>query len=78
MVARVIAHLRRVYRYDSASAAEKDEAESKVPVPSGWARCDSCGYMGPEDRFQQKNKLGQQFTMCPACQQSEYIAYSIA
>jgi DNA-binding response OmpR family regulator len=77
MVARVIAHLRRVYRYDSAGAPAPEEAV-KVPLPAGWARCDSCGYMGPEDKFQQKNKHGQQFVMCPACQQSEHIAYSIA
>jgi len=76
MVARVIAHLRRVYRYDSAAEAEK-EVDTK-PVPSGWARCDSCGYMGPPDKFEQKNKMGQQFVRCPACQQSEYIAYSVA
>lgn len=74
MTARVIAHLRRVYRYDF---VEQKEKPSEPTIPAGWAQCESCGYMGPRDRFAVENVGGERHTICPVCRQGEHIAYSI-
>lgn len=75
MTARVIAHLRRVYRYDF---NEQAKPQSAAPaLPTNWAQCQACGYMGPRDRFHTQNVGGQTQTTCPVCNQAENIAYSI-
>lgn len=107
LVARVVANLRRAYRYDecqseapddtdilsisSASAATPVSIPTATPgevdaseaartgggVPSGWATCDRCGYMGPRFKFDYENARGQQSLRCPVCRESDYIAFSL-
>jgi DNA-binding response OmpR family regulator len=74
MTARVIAHLRRVYRYDFADKKEKEEANS---MPEGWAQCQACGYMGPRERFEKDSATGQVKSICPVCGGSENVAYAV-
>lgn len=75
MTARVIAHLRRVYRYDH---ADKNETPAKTSsIPAGWGQCQSCEYMGPRERFKTEMQDGVPTTVCPVCGQSEQVAYSI-
>jgi DNA-binding response OmpR family regulator len=75
LTARIIAHLRRVYRYD---LTEKKEGTSESSLPEGWAQCNACGYMGPGTRFPKQNIAGDLKSVCPACGQAENIAYAVA
>jgi len=72
LVARVIAHLRRVYRY-SAKTAEAEQSG----LPHGWSKCESCGYLGPHSRFVGSDpELGQK-TKCPVCSMTA-ITFSVS
>lgn len=71
MVARVVAQLRRAYRYDQ--VAEKADDDEKMPI--GWAKCDSCGYMGPREKFPVKGE--EQRLTCPVCKRNEFITFAV-
>jgi DNA-binding response OmpR family regulator len=73
MTARLIAHLRRVYRYDFAQQTESDEHR----LPDDWAQCNACGYMGPRQRFENENAAGERKSACPVCGQSENVVYAV-
>jgi DNA-binding response OmpR family regulator len=75
MTARVIAHLRRVYRYDLTEP--KEGAAAGPSMPANWATCNACGYMGPRERFETETVAGQAKSICPVCRQSENIAYAV-
>ena len=80
LMARVIANLRRVYRYDS--GASSDAATAKAPaspsmgIPAGWAKCEACGYIGPESRFEAHDPQGNKIAQCPNCR-NRNITFSI-
>ncbi len=88
LLARVLANLRRVYRYDttaiSAGAPSPDTARPETPmlVPessasrSDWITCDSCGYIGSRAKFQTTDKQGKSTLVCPVCKQSN-VSFSI-
>ena len=78
MVYNVMAQLRRVYSYDH-QARQSGEGEAAEPIaPPGWATCESCGYMGPQQRFEKENALGENIRVCPHCGETEQeVAYSI-
>jgi two-component system OmpR family response regulator len=73
LTARIIAHLRRVYRYDFKESVESEEQR----LPSDWAQCNSCGYMGPIQRFAKEVVTGERKNICPVCGQSENVAYAV-
>lgn len=75
MTARVIAHLRRVYRYDF---SESSREESEDAMPAGWGKCESCGYMGPRDRFGTRMEDDTPVAVCPVCRSTNKITYSVA
>lgn len=80
MVANVMAQLRRVYKYDSQekpSEAESQAEESGYGVPAGWAVCDSCGYMGPQQKFEKESLLGEMKKVCPHCGEETSATYSL-
>jgi hypothetical protein len=83
MTARIIAHLRRVYRYDFAekkSALEsqiENQQESTSKIPAGWAQCQRCDYMGPREKFATEIVDGETVSVCPSCGEAEHLAYSI-
>ncbi|HEX8465861.1 MAG TPA: response regulator transcription factor [Abditibacterium sp.] len=116
LLARVVAHLRRVYRYDGAGASPvgtapvvteplpagdatggfnfaavkmspppptrsflvpPPAAESEAAVPDGWTKCDSCNYMGPEERFESTDLQGAPIIMCPNCK-NRSVTFSIS
>jgi DNA-binding response OmpR family regulator len=87
LMARVLANLRRVYRYDATMAAAASGAPSvtasaepeEVAPPSSrsdWVTCDSCGYIGPRVKFQQTDSTGKIQMTCPVCKQS-HVSFSI-
>ena len=77
LVARVVANLRRVYRYDFSADEEEKKKNTAETIPSGWAACNMCGYMGPREKFEQLNGVGINFNRCPRCQQGDSIAFAI-
>jgi DNA-binding response OmpR family regulator len=90
LVARVVAQLRRVYRYDADNAEALQRhamtaqmnaaaaAEAATPkLRPGWAQCEACNYMGPRERFEKENALGNRITVCPNCRENDRIVFSI-
>jgi DNA-binding response OmpR family regulator len=79
LVARVVAHLRRVYSYDA--EIEPDEAAAvnfvKKKVPPGYARCENCGYSGPQQAFQMMDGKGGFTQFCPRCRNADKIVVSL-
>ena len=78
LVARVVAHLRRVYSYDV--ELEAPEAPAPLPksdVPPGYARCDACGYSGPQKTFEVMDSHGNRSLTCPRCHRKEDIVVAI-
>jgi len=67
LTARVIAHLRRVYRYDFSPPPVHSSVEEKPPLPVGFVRCEPCGYLGPSWKFQAQNAEGREISRCPHC-----------
>ncbi len=81
MVYNVMAQLRRVYSYDHQARQSTDDGEtsSEEIAPPGWATCESCGYMGPQQKFETQNTLGETVRACPHCgEMHQAVAYTIA
>jgi DNA-binding response OmpR family regulator len=78
LVARVVAQLRRVHRYDAAPAPEASASSTATPstIPSGWAKCGDCGYMGPKDKFENLNEQFRVVHECPHC--SQPVRFTVA
>lgn len=73
LVARVVAHLRRVYSYDAEIEPDND---AKIPapgpkVPAGFARCEVCAYSGPQRAFEMMDGHGGRTLFCPRCRSKE-------
>ena len=76
MVARIITTLRRVYRYDgNENAVSSTSSTSSVPL--GWATCDSCGFMGPREKFEERSANGSTSLRCPFCKRTEFISFAL-
>lgn len=110
LLARVVANLRRVYRYDvgpapltnasapatpsppsssvndaarraaAAIAAMRPHGSSGVPnekeIPEGWSECASCGYLGPQFKFEGQDPNGENIFVCPNCK-SRSLTFSL-
>ena len=85
LAARVVATLRRVYRYDVAAEQNREkppvaraapDPNAEASVPPGWSSCDSCGYMGPRDKFEGEDATGRPTMICPNCREST-VTFSI-
>jgi hypothetical protein len=82
LVARVVANLRRAYRYDACQGAENgstasDDGGGERSAPAGWATCDRCGYMGPRPKFDHEDTQGRRTIRCPVCKESDYVVFSL-
>jgi hypothetical protein len=93
LVARVVANLRRAYRYDncpdprgtslgtasaSSASASSETQQPSTTAPPGWANCERCGYMGPRQRFEHEDALGRRTLLCPVCKDKDHIVFSIS
>jgi len=74
LTARVIAHLRRVYRYDAPAPAATTPVEAVATadeknssLPPGFTWCEPCGYLGPQWKFEMLNAQGIRISRCPHC-----------
>lgn len=78
LVARVVAHLRRVYAYDTEFEAVEAQAAPPTPaVPPGYARCDACGYSGPQRAFEAASTTNGRGLVCPRCRRKDDISVAI-
>ncbi len=120
LMARVVANLRRVYRYDVGKSTETPSATSAAtsaatpavsdsgvtspssptaaaqhaaaaiaamnpgavpessskPLPEGWSECASCGYLGPQFKFEGQDASGEKIFVCPNCK-SRSLTFSL-
>lgn len=76
LVARVVAQLRRTYRYDATESEETNETGSGLPP--GWATCEACSYIGPNAVFQGQDSKGRPGMICPHCKSSSHVTFSIS
>ena len=65
LIARVVANLRRVYRYDAEQTGAATQAEAQTGVD--WPKCESCDYIGPSNKFKFVTPSGQLIAQCPNC-----------
>ena len=93
LVARVVAHLRRVYAYDvepetgepiaapptknSLPATRTSPPATKTFLPAGHARCDACGFSGPQLAFEARVGDGGRSMQCPQCRRRDDIVVSL-
>jgi PleD family two-component response regulator len=79
LMARVVAQLRRVYRYGQESrATSKATPPPSQGLPVGWAKCDSCEYIGPGAVFQKENAQGRNSLCCPHCRSTSHVAFGLS
>jgi CheY-like chemotaxis protein len=90
LMTRVMATMRRVYRYDAqahtpspaltaASSSNGAGTAIQAPQPSAprvpWITCGMCGHSAAASSFRQENARGQRLLMCPHCQEREQFTY---
>lgn len=75
LTARVIANLRRVYRYADTVAANAPTVDPSLPA--GFVRCEACSYIGPVWKFETEDNAGAKVAMCPNCR-NKNITFSVA
>ena len=84
LMARVVSHLRRAYRYNAPSApaanpfglAMDDEAPANA-LPAGWAECELCGHRAPRRVFEKEDAMGRMKLRCPRCGEPDHVIISI-
>jgi len=84
LLARVVAQLRRAYRYnapcpklDNPFGLPVEDEEPTRTLPKGWAECELCGYAGPRKKYEKEDWLGNIKMICPNCKSSEHVVISI-
>ena len=84
LLARVVAQLRRAYRYnapppkpDNPFGLPVDDEETTSTLPRGWAQCELCGYAGPRTKYEKQDWMGNIKMICPNCKSSEHVVISI-
>ncbi len=81
LMARVVAHLRRAYRYNAPPENPFGlEVEADAPsnaLPAGWAECELCGHRAPRRVFEKEDIMGRMKLICPRCNESDHVIISI-
>ena len=84
LMARVVAHLRRAYRYNAPPVTAANPfglpVESEAPadaLPSGWAECELCGHRAPRRVFEKEDAMGRMKLRCPKCGEPDHVVISI-
>lgn len=47
-------------------------------TPTGWVRCEGCGYMGPRQKFAQEGMLDVGGMICPVCRQKDRLVHAVS
>ena len=87
LMARVVSHLRRAYRYnappepvgpqDNPFGLSMDDDAPADALPAGWAECELCGHRGPRRTFEQEDIMGRMKLRCPKCNEKDHVIISI-
>lgn len=85
LMARVVAHLRRAYRYNAPPEPQanpfglpvEDEDTVENALPRGWAECELCGFRAPRPQFEKEDIMGNVKLNCPSCRESDHVIISI-
>ena len=87
LMARVVSHLRRAYRYnappepvgpqDNPFGLPMDDDVPADALPAGWAECELCGHRAPRRVFEQEDLMGRMKLRCPRCNESDHVIISI-
>lgn len=83
LMARVVAHLRRAYRYNAPAKIANpfglpvDEETTEGQLASGWAECQRCSYRGPRWKFETEDLFGNAKMGCPNCKETDHIVFSL-
>ena len=84
LMARVVAHLRRAYRYNAPPAPAENpfglamgEERPADALPAGWAECELCGHRAPRRVFEKEDIMGRMKLICPKCNESDHVIISI-
>ena len=77
VMAHIVAHLRRTYKYDGQSKNSEVANDDDQAVPAGWASCEACHYMGPQTQFQKVSSEGDSELICPNCGAEQRAAFEV-
>lgn len=87
LMARVVSHLRRAYRYnappqpvgiqDNPFGLAMDDDTPEDALPAGWAECELCGHRAPRHVFENEDIMGRMKLSCPRCKESDHVIISI-
>jgi DNA-binding response OmpR family regulator len=83
LTARVVANLRRVYRYSGgqggapASPTTVAQDAPSMGLPAGFARCEACNYLGPVWKFEAQDIQGNPISQCPNCR-ARNVTFALA
>ncbi|HVF10202.1 MAG TPA: response regulator [Abditibacteriaceae bacterium] len=83
LMVRVLAQLRRVYRYDQAEPESgagpepKGETHLTVTLPPDWGACRDCGYLGRRIRFESAGQSDDGPVVCPNCGKNDNIVFGL-
>ncbi len=77
LTARVIANLRRVYRYSDAGGDQSAAKTAPAGLPEGFVKCGACDYLGPVWKFETRDTAGNKAVMCPNCR-NKNITFSVS
>ncbi len=84
LMARVVAHLRRAYRYNAPPEPVENpfglamgEDVPEDALPAGWAECELCGHRAPRHVFEKEDIMGRMKLICPRCNESDHVIISI-
>jgi hypothetical protein len=82
LMARILTLMRRVYHYEAPDVPGTLDTQPlqkpQATLPAGWVTCDFCGYMGPQNRFNRINAQGQPAVVCPHCDRSQNLVFTVA
>ena len=79
VMAHIVAQLRRTYKYDGQTKESdaQNQDEQLAPIPPGWASCDACHYMGPQERFARHGEDGNVELICPNCGAEQRVGFEV-
>ena len=63
-------------QYFSSSASLSNTGHAPQ-LPAGWASCEGCNYMGPVQKFENQDNLGQAAMICPHCRTRATVTYAV-
>lgn len=78
LMTRVIAMMRRTYRYDAQAYHQANSAtqeDASADAAAQWVTCMTCGYQGSHDMFRKEDSRGRRYMMCPHCRELQHFTY---